>query len=131
MIFKLATTPLKFWKKSPPNDAYKRWVRRLPCLTCNSTRRVEAAHTGPRGLGQKSPDESCLPLCEICHRTGRHSYHKLGPVAFGEFWGRVLADDVLFFQWLYGLRYGGASSPARIAEAEVAAVEPEGGKKAA
>jgi hypothetical protein len=35
-------------------------------------------------LGQKSPDTSAIPLCVRHHRTGKDSYHKLGPRKFGE-----------------------------------------------
>ena len=45
---------------------------------------IEASHTGPHGLGQKSSDYSAIPLCIKHHRTGRDSYHKLGPRKFSE-----------------------------------------------
>ena len=61
---------------------YLAWIRTLPCLVCGRTGGIEAAHTGPHGIGQKSPDTSAVPLCAIHHRTGRDSYHKLGPRAF-------------------------------------------------
>ena len=64
------------------NLKYRAWIRTLPCLVCGTMRGVEAAHTGPNGLGQKSPDNSCIPLCRHHHQTGRDSYHKLGPRAF-------------------------------------------------
>jgi hypothetical protein len=51
---------------------------------CRTTRAVEAAHTGPHGLGQKSSDWSAIPLCEKHHRTGDDSYHRLGPRKFAE-----------------------------------------------
>jgi hypothetical protein len=35
-------------------------------------------------LGQKSPDSSAIPLCTKHHRTGKDSYHKLGPRKFAE-----------------------------------------------
>jgi hypothetical protein len=35
-------------------------------------------------LGQKSPDTSAIPLCTRHHRTGKDSYHKLGPRKFAE-----------------------------------------------
>jgi hypothetical protein len=41
-----------------------------------------ASHTGPHGLGQKSPDSSAIPLCAKHHRTGNDSYHRLGPRKF-------------------------------------------------
>jgi hypothetical protein len=53
-------------------------------LVCRTTRAVEAAHTGPHGLGQKSSDLSAIPLCGRHHRTGDDSYHKLGPRKFAE-----------------------------------------------
>jgi hypothetical protein len=52
---------------------------------CGTTRHVEAAHTGPHGFGQKSPDTSAIPLCARHRRTGVDSYHQLGPEKFSEF----------------------------------------------
>jgi hypothetical protein len=64
--------------------AYLKWIRTLPCTVCHATRAVEAAHTGPHGLSQKSSDRSSIPLCARHHRTGNDSYHKLGPRKFSE-----------------------------------------------
>jgi hypothetical protein len=66
------------------NPGYLRWIRSLSCSVCRTTRSVEAAHTGPHGLGQKSSDLSAIPLCARHHRTGDDSYHKLGPRRFTE-----------------------------------------------
>lgn len=66
------------------NPAYLRWIRSLPCSVCRSRWHIEAAHTGPHGLGQKSSDLSAIPLCARHHRTGNDSYHKLGPSKFAE-----------------------------------------------
>jgi hypothetical protein len=54
----------------------------LPCLICGRLAGVEAAHTGPHGIGQKSADTPAIPLCGRHHRYGRDSYHKLGARAF-------------------------------------------------
>jgi len=66
------------------NPAYLRWIRSLPCSVCRTRWQVEAAHTGPHGIGQKSSDLSAIPLCARHHRTGNDSYHKLGPAKFAE-----------------------------------------------
>jgi len=66
------------------NSRYLAWIRTLPCLVCGAKRGIEASHTGPHGLGQKSPDTSAIPLCARHHRTGKDSYHKLGPRKFAE-----------------------------------------------
>ena len=66
---------------------YLAWIRTLPCVVCGSTRYIEASHTGPHGLGQKSSDYSVIPLCIKHHRTGNDSYHKLGPRKFCEVHG--------------------------------------------
>lgn len=63
---------------------YLAWIRTLPCVVCGSTQGIEASHTGPHGLGQKSSDYSAIPLCARHHRTGRDSYHKLSPRKFSE-----------------------------------------------
>ena len=70
--------------KPPRSSPYLAWIRTLPCIVCGSTRGIEASHTGPHGLGQKSSDYSAVPLCIKHHRTGRDSYHKLGPRKFSE-----------------------------------------------
>ena len=66
------------------NPGYLQWVRTLPCSVCRTNRAVEAAHTGPHGISQKSSDLSAIPLCGRHHRTGSDSYHKLGPRRFAE-----------------------------------------------
>lgn len=66
------------------NPGYLRWIRTLPCSVCRTSRSVEAAHTGPHGISQKSSDLSAIPLCAKHHRTGDDSYHKLGPRKFAE-----------------------------------------------
>jgi hypothetical protein len=68
--------------KPTRHPKYLAWIRTLPCLVCGRTSGVEAAHTGPHGIAQKSADTSAIPLCVRHHRTGRDSYHKLGPRAF-------------------------------------------------
>jgi hypothetical protein len=69
----------------PRRDSkYLQWIRSLPCSVCSSTRNIEAAHTGPHGLGQKSPDSTAIPLCITHHRTGNDCYHKLGPRKFAQ-----------------------------------------------
>ena len=70
--------------KSQRSSRYLAWVRTHPCCVCGSTRRIEASHTGPHGIGQKSPDTSAIPLCAKHHRTGNDSYHRLGPRKFSE-----------------------------------------------
>jgi hypothetical protein len=76
------------------NSAYLAWIRTLPCCVCRTTRWIEAAHTGPRGLGQKSSDTSAIPLCAKHHRTGNDSYHKLGPRRFAAVHGLDIAAIV-------------------------------------
>jgi hypothetical protein len=68
--------------KPQRNAQYLAWIRTLPCVVCGSTRGIEASHTGPHGLGQKSSDYSAIPLCVKHHRTGSDSYHRLGQRRF-------------------------------------------------
>lgn len=53
---------------------YAAWVRGLVCEshaddphTCHG--RVEAHHAGTRGIGQRSHDHTCIPLCTAHHRA--------------------------------------------------------------
>ena len=66
------------------NSRYLAWIRAQPCVVCGTRKGIEASHTGPHGLGQKSPDSSAVPLCAMHHRTGNDSYHRLGPRKFAE-----------------------------------------------
>ena len=70
--------------KPARNPRYLAWIRTQPCVVCGSRRGIEASHTGPRGIGQKSSDLSAIPLCHRHHRTGNDSYHKLGQRRFAE-----------------------------------------------
>lgn len=70
-------------KKRPRNLPYMRWIKTLPCAVCGRTG-SEAAHTGPRGLGQKAPDEQCIPLCPDHHRHRRDALDVAGPRRFQE-----------------------------------------------
>lgn len=54
------------------------FVRRHPCAVCKTRWNVEAAHTGPHGIGQKASDDQTIPLCREHHRT----LHRLGRVRF-------------------------------------------------
>ena len=70
--------------KPPRSRTYLAWIRTLPCAVCGETRGIEASHTGPHGIGQKSSDYSAIPLCDKHHRTASDSYHKLGPRKFSQ-----------------------------------------------
>lgn len=80
-----APTPLPAPGKlrcGPRNPRYLAFVRAQPCCVCGSRRGVEAAHTGPRGLGQKAPDSDAIPLCRGHHQKSNDSLHALGPRRF-------------------------------------------------
>ena len=70
--------------KPTRNPRYLAWIRTQPCCVCGSKKAIEASHTGPHGIGQKSRDTSAIPLCAKHHRTGNDSYHRLGPRKFSE-----------------------------------------------
>jgi hypothetical protein len=85
-------------KRQPGDDVlYLIWLRSQTCIVCASGRYVEAAHVGPRGLGQKCPDRQAVPLCREHHRTGKTAHHVLGK-AFWQYHGlsreEVIADLV-------------------------------------
>lgn len=79
-------TPRPIYQPDPParDPKYLTFLRRLCCVVCGAFRWVEAAHFGPRGMGQKASDYDALPLCRRCHRTGVGSYHELGARRFVE-----------------------------------------------
>jgi len=64
--------------KYPPirDEAYKRFVRDLPCCICydpnvtwwwNSPRAGECHHYGRKGMGQKCSDDHTVPICHNHH----------------------------------------------------------------
>jgi hypothetical protein len=72
-------------RKPTRNPKYLAWLRLGRCIigefvtgseACAG--RIEAAHTGVRGLRQKGPDWEAVSLCSRHHRTGKDSYHVLG-----------------------------------------------------
>jgi hypothetical protein len=74
----------------PPNEAHLDLIRSLECVlsedprhTCS--RRIEAAHLGNRGRGQKAPDETAVPMCDSAHRTGQKALQK-GEKTFFSYW---------------------------------------------
>lgn len=84
-IFGIAVPRNGYRPSKPTRDReYRKFIRSLPCLVCCSIRRVEAAHFGPHGLGQKASDLTAIPLCKLHHRKGPYSIHTLGPVRFQE-----------------------------------------------
>lgn len=57
---------------------YLAWLRRHPCANCGRPGPSEAAHGPVAGMGKKGDDMDAIPLCAVCHRTGRFSMHALG-----------------------------------------------------
>ena len=80
--------------KPARSSAYLAWIRTQPCVVCGRTRWIEAAHTGLRGLGQKSSDFSAIPLCGAHHRTAKDSYHRLGHRKFAQLHNLDIRDIV-------------------------------------
>lgn len=50
-------------------EAYRRAVASLPCKVCGIEGHSQAAHANQgKGLGIKSDDRTCFPLCHECHQ---------------------------------------------------------------
>ncbi len=67
------------------DPGYLAFLRRLPCVICGATRRIEAAHIrsgyssagwAPTGMMQKPGDARAVPLCATCHREGPNAQHR-------------------------------------------------------
>lgn len=87
----------KMLQKNKPlrSKRYLDFIRSLPCLLagpeCSGA--IEAAHSGPHGLGTKASDLTAVSLCVGHHRTRRDSYHQLGR-RFAEHHGLDLTGEV-------------------------------------
>ena len=64
---------------------------------------MEAAHTGRRGLGQKAPDEQCIPLCPDDHRHRWDALDVAGPRRFQEIHGIDIEQLVVRLQNAWNL----------------------------
>lgn len=97
-------------RRDPEGEAYMAWIRSLCCIVCwmagsgeweafvaepwhvygralGQRSDTEAAHVGPRGLGQKCSPFQTIPLCgHEHHREGRYSHHKMQK-HFWRHWG--------------------------------------------
>jgi hypothetical protein len=109
------------------NPRYLQWIRTLPCSVCRTRRAVEAAHTGPHGLSQKSSDLSAIPLCGRHHRTGDDSYHKLGPRQFAEVHRLDLRGIVAGLSAKPSIRVESGSFVGRLGDREYELGRTEGG----
>ncbi len=43
------------------------FVREWPCCSCTAPGPSDPHHFGSRGMGQKTDDFRCVPLCRRCH----------------------------------------------------------------
>ena len=89
-------------------EAYRDWIRQQPSAVSESTRNVEACHTGPHGFGQKSSGYTCIPLTHEEHME----LHRIGPREFQEKYGidfEVILEG-LYTEWseLQARRLAGA-----------------------
>lgn len=84
--YRIASQSLIQLPRSIQNRHYLDFVRKLPCCVSGRIWGVDAAHTGGRGLSQKSSDLDCIPLNREFHRPGYpNSYHELGRREFERF----------------------------------------------
>jgi hypothetical protein len=80
---------MTLYKQRPRDFSYMAWITLQTCCVCESQHSPQfsksyAHHAGPRGLSQKSPDRTCIPLCWRHHdRNSTASIHSLGK----RFWG--------------------------------------------
>src|ERR1039458_2806645 len=91
-------------------EAYRDWIRQQPSAVSESTRNVEACHTGPHGFGQKSSGYTCIPLTHEEHME----LHRIGPRQFQDKY-RIdfeIIIEGLFTEWSY-LQARGFAGPAR------------------
>jgi hypothetical protein len=59
------------FKKRKREPEYIRWTKNRMCAVWHAEPQgypTEFHHYGPRGLGQKAPDQFGMPLCMECHR---------------------------------------------------------------
>ena len=89
------------------DKAFLAFVREKACCVCGHHPPNQAAHIrmadfgrGKRhtGMGEKSSDRWCVPLCAGCHLDNRVSVHKMGEQRF---WWEVGLDPFVIAIELY------------------------------
>jgi hypothetical protein len=76
------------------NPERLQWTKRQKCCApgapggCSSV--IEAHHAGRRGVGQKAPDDTAIPLCTTHHRAW-HDHR--GPFSLSNAERRVWSDE--------------------------------------
>ena len=85
--------------KPERNDAYKRWLRKWPCIVCKKQWSVEAAHTGPHGIGTKASDYACIALCKAHHQE----LHQIGPLRFQEGYFIVFTELAAMYKGVWDM----------------------------
>jgi 5-methylcytosine-specific restriction endonuclease McrA len=55
-------------RKPSRSAAYLQHVREHDCCNCGAPGPSDPDHVGSRGVGQKTSDFNCVPLCRTCHR---------------------------------------------------------------
>lgn len=109
-------------KPKPGDDPnYLNFIRTRPCVCCYAELirseigpegvlsvcaprpTSEAAHVGPRGLGQKCPDRQTVPLCAQHHRVGPLAHHVLGK-RFWDTWALNRDELISSLQSIYKIQ---------------------------
>lgn len=94
----------------PPNPDHLEMIRGLQCILSDDPRhkcsgRVESAHLGYRGRGQKAPDETAAPMCRSAHTSGKNAFHK-GEKTFFAYWAVRSKDRLILDYSTLGLLNG-------------------------
>jgi hypothetical protein len=76
---------------------YRAWIRQQASVVSGSTRYIEAAHTGPHGMSQKSSGYTCIPLTHEEHME----LHHVGPAKFQAKYNIdfAIVIEALFTEW--------------------------------
>ena len=85
-------------------NVYLSLIRRLPCVSCDADKDIQAAHVRlsvpgkpNAGVGRKPGHEWCVPLCSVCHAK----QHAIGEP---EFWRELGIDPIAIAQSLAGCK---------------------------
>jgi hypothetical protein len=119
-----------FGRKMPPRrrhkprrgpdraEGYRAWIRQQASVVSGSTRYIEAAHTGPHGISQKSSGFTCIPLTHDEHME----LHRIGPAKFQAKYtiDFAIVIEALFTEWSdaqtrRGRNSAGVRSPLEVA----------------
>jgi hypothetical protein len=72
-------------------------VRALPCYVCSKPGPSDPDHMGEHPYGRKADDDTCVPMCRVCHRMRTDGKLRVFVTMIGFIWTPVVKFSMRAF----------------------------------